>query len=111
MRTLNDYFITTGSIDLGAGGASATVACPEGGKVVGMSFNTSEAIDAAVTADVFVNGSDSLVDITFPITAINTGGFARPTATLYIQDNDKVQLTGNAGATTGVVYLSLIIRR
>ena len=115
MRTLNDYFIPIGEIDLGSGAGSSTiVACPDGGKIVGVSYNTTEAIDAAVSADILVNGAEVVggnVDMDFPITAINIGGIARPDAEVYIADHDAVALTPNAGATTGICDCTLIIRR
>jgi hypothetical protein len=112
MRTLNDYFIPIGNLDLGSGAGSSTiVACPDGGQIVGVSYNTTEAIDAVVTADILVNGADSGVDADFAITAVDTGGLARPGASLYVADHDAVALTPNAGATTGIVDCTLIIRR
>jgi len=115
MRTLNDYFIPIGNIDLGAGtGTSTLVSCPDGGRIVGVSYNTTEAIDAAVTADLLVNGAEVVggnVDIDFPITAVDTGGLARPDAAVYIADHDAVALTPNAGASTGICDCTLIIRR
>ena len=113
MRTLNDYFLPLGSIDLGDAGTSSAACCPDGGKIVGVSYSTNEAIDAAVTADVVVNGADSVpsTDISFPITADNAGGLALANASVYIADNDRVTLTGNAGASTGICTVTLIIRR
>lgn len=112
MRTLNDYFIPAGNLDLG-GAADTTdiVVCPDGGRVIGFSVNTTEAIDVAGTADILVNGADSGVDIDFPITAVDTGFVAYPDAELFIADHDSVQLVSNDEPATGIVDCTLIIRR
>lgn len=112
MRTLNDYFIPIGNVDLGGSGdTSSIVTCPDNGKVEGVSFNTTEAIDVAGTCDVWVNGADSGVDVDFAITAVDTGGIALPDASLYIADHDAVQLVSNDEPGTGIVDCTLIIRR
>lgn len=112
MRTLNDYFIPAGNLDLGGSSdTSSIVTCPDGGKVIGFSVNTTEAIDVAGTADILVNGADSGVDISFPVTAVDTGILALPTATLFIADHDAVQLQSNDEPSTGIVDCTLIIRR
>jgi len=112
MRTLNDYFIPIGNVDLGGSGdTSDIVTCPDGGLVVGVSFNTTEAIDAAGSCDVKVNGSASTADVDFAITAVNTGGIALADSALYIADHDAVQLVSKDEPTTGIVDCTLIIRR
>ena len=117
MRTLNDYFLPMGSVDIGAGSAgpsSSPVIVPDGGMIVGVSYNTTEAIDAAVGASIRVNGAHTSPDpsqVDFPITAVNTGGFAFPDMSIYVDDNDSVVIDPVAGATTGICDCTLIIRR
>ena len=112
MSTLNDYFLPIGNVDLGgAADTSDIVTCPNGGRVIGVAFNTTEAIDVAGTCDVLVDGADSGVDLDFAVTAVDTGGVARADADLFIADNSAVQLLSNDEPATGIVDCTLIIRR
>ena len=75
MRSLNDYFIPMGNIDLGGSTDTTNIVCiPDGGLLVGISYNTSEAIDVLGTASMLVDGSDNGSHFTFPVTAVDTGG-------------------------------------
>ena len=48
MRTLNDYFIPMGTLDLGGTlDESTIVTVPDSGRLIGVAFNTTEAIDIA----------------------------------------------------------------
>jgi hypothetical protein len=113
MRTLNDYFMSIGSNDFGTPDSSDIVVCPDGGRVIGVAFNTTEAINNAATSDVLVNGAAAspAVDVDFAVTAIDTAGVARCDSSLYIADGDSIQLTANANSGTGICDMTLIIRR
>ena len=114
MRTLNDYFIPMGQLDLG-GAADTTniITIPDGGEIVGVSYNTSEAIDVAGTADILIDGAEvsPAVDIDFPATVVDIGGLARPDAKIYVANHASVQLQSNDEPATGIFECTLIIRR
>ena len=112
MRPLNDYFIPAGNVDLGgAADTSNIVSCPEGGRLIGVSYTTQEAIDVAGTCDVNVTGVDSTVDVSFPITAVDKGGFAYCDADLFLADFDSLEFASNDEPGTGIVDITAVIRR
>ncbi len=112
MRTLNDYFISLGNIDLGGSSDTSNIVCvPDGGELIGVSYNTSEAIDVLGTADLFIDGADQNTGFVFPITAVDTGGLAQAETQVFVPDNTSIQLQSQDQPGTGIIDCTLIVRR
>ena len=112
MRTLNEYFISMGTLDLGGTTDTTTAVCiPDGGNLVGIAYATSEAIDIAGSADVLVNGSASGTDIDFPATVVDVGAVALPDVRLSLSQFDSIQLLSKDEPATGIFDCIAIIRR
>ncbi len=109
---LNRYSIPMGNVDLGGStDVSDIVCCPFGGRLVGVAYMCTEAIDVLGTATLIINDNDDGDHVTFPITADNVGGLALPSAAVYLQDNDSVKLLSVDEPGTGIIDCTLIIER
>ncbi len=111
MRTLNTYFMPMGNMDLPETSNSDIVCAPDGGRLIGVSYNCSQALDIAGTADVLIDGADSGVDIDFPATVVDTPAFAFCDANLFFGDHTSIQLQSNEEPATGIFDCTALIRR
>jgi hypothetical protein len=114
MRSLNDYAVPLGRLTVKTDlDTSDEGVIWDSGEIVGFSYNAAEAVTvAAGVADIFVNAIDSTVNTTFPITAINTGGYVTPSAVLHVTEGDRIFLKSDGGdPTLGILECTAIIRR